>query len=139
MICNVILIYIYWPKQNLLMLPFAIITITLALLWYSVAVWAEKISSRLKFWHVIFFWIGFISDATGTVAMTLIRKGFLFDIHGISGPIALLLMLFHAVWATIVISGKDEERIRNFHKFSMFVWMVWLIPYMTGIVMHMKH
>lgn len=120
------------------MLIFAIATITLALLWYSVAVWAEKFSERLKKWHVIFFWIGFISDATGTVTMTLISKGFLFDIHGISGPVALFLMLFHAIWATVVISKKNEKQISNFHKFSMFVWMIWLIPYVTGVAMHMK-
>jgi uncharacterized repeat protein (TIGR03987 family) len=121
-----------------LMLLFAIVTITLALFWYSIAVWAEKFSARLKEWHVVFFWIGFVSDATGTVTMSIISKGFLLDIHGISGPVALLLMLFHASWATVVIIKKNEKLISNFHKFSMFVWMIWLIPYITGIVMHMR-
>ena len=120
------------------MLLFAIITISLALFWYSIAVWAERISYRLKKWHVAFFWIGFLSDATGTITMTLISKGYVFDIHGISGPIALFLMLLHATWATIVIIKKDEKLINNFHKFSMFVWLIWLIPYITGVVMHMK-
>jgi uncharacterized repeat protein (TIGR03987 family) len=120
------------------MLTFAIVTITLALIWYTIAVWAERISRRLKKWHVIFFWIGLASDATGTITMSLMSNGYLFDIHGLSGPIALLLMLFHATWATLVILKKDERLINNFHKFSIVVWLIWLIPYITGVVMHMK-
>jgi uncharacterized repeat protein (TIGR03987 family) len=120
------------------MLHFAIITITLALCWYSTAVWAERISGRLKKWHVVFFWIGFLSDATGTITMTILSKGYLIDIHGISGPVALLLMLIHASWATVVIKRRNEKLITSFHKFSMFVWMIWLIPYITGVIMHMK-
>ena len=120
------------------MLLFAIISITLALLWYSVAVWAERISKRLKKWHVIFFWIGVISDSSGTFAMFRLNKSNFFDFHGITGQIALYLMLFHAIWATVVINKKNEKLIGNFHKFSLFVWLIWLIPYMTGVLMHMK-
>ena len=120
------------------MLNFAIISITLALIWYSIAVWAEKLSAILKTWHVIFFWTGVVCDTTGTIAMRVMSKSYLADVHGISGSIALLLMLFHASWATVVIINKDEKLIRNFHKFSMFVWLVWLIPYITGVMMHMK-
>jgi len=125
------------PKTHS-MLSFSIVTITLALLWYSIAVWSEKYSSKLKLRHVFFFWIGVVSDTAGTLTMSLISRGYLFDIHGISGAVALLLMLFHACWATIVIIRKNEKLISNFHKFSMFVWMIWLIPYITGVILHMK-
>jgi len=139
MILNKILIYLYNVyKQNKRMLPFSIVSITLALILYSVAVWSERFSRRLKKWHIAFFWSGFISDATGTIGMTLINKGFLFDIHGISGPVALFLMLLHAAWATFVIINNNEKQITSFHKFSLFVWLLWLIPYSTGMIMHMK-
>jgi uncharacterized repeat protein (TIGR03987 family) len=120
------------------MVTFAIMTITLALLWYSIAVWAERIAKKLKEWHVVFFWCGFLSDSTGTTIMAMISKSYIFDIHGLSGPVALLLMLFHASWATYVIMKKNEKKINTFHKFSMFVWLIWLIPYISGMVMHMK-
>jgi uncharacterized repeat protein (TIGR03987 family) len=120
------------------MLIFSIISITLALFWYSIAVWAEKFSARLKTWHIIFFWAGVVCDTTGTITMRVMSNSYLADIHGISGSIALLLMLFHASWATVVIRNKDEKLIRNFHKFSMFVWLVWLVPYISGVLMHMK-
>lgn len=120
------------------MLSFAIIAITLALFWYSVAVWAERISRRLKKWHILFFWIGVISDSSGTLAMFRLNTSNLFDIHGITGQIALYLMLIHAIWATIVIIKRNEKLINSFHKFSLFVWIVWLFPYMSGLIMHMK-
>jgi uncharacterized repeat protein (TIGR03987 family) len=53
------------------------------------------------------------------------------DIHGISGLAAILLMLVHAVWAFIVLLRKDEKMINNFHKFSLVVWFIWLIPYFS--------
>ena len=57
--------------------------------------------------------------------------GMMFDIHGITGLIAILLMLIHAVWALIVLIKKDEKAIENFHKFSVAVWVIWLIPYFS--------
>ena len=47
-----------------------------------------------------------------------------FDIHGITGVLAIILMLSHAVWATIVLITKQEMAILNFHKFSTFVWLI---------------
>jgi hypothetical protein len=34
--------------------------ITLALLFYSIGVWSERISRYLKPWHIAAFWTGFI-------------------------------------------------------------------------------
>ena len=49
--------------------------ITLALLFYSLGVWSERIAKYLKPWHVVAFWIGFTFDVSGTYAMHLIAKG----------------------------------------------------------------
>ena len=57
--------------------------------------------------------------------------GMTLDIHGITGMTAILLMLIHATWAFIVLLKKDEKAIENFHKFSIAVWFVWLIPYFS--------
>ena len=61
----------------------------------------------------------------------------LFDIHGISGMSAILLMFVHAVWATIVSIRKDEKMILKFHKISVIVWAIWLIPYFSPMVFHL--
>ena len=63
--------------------------------------------------------------------------GMSYDIHGFSGLLAIVLMFIHAVWATIVLVKKDEKMIVNFHKFSIFVWLIWLIPYFSPMLFSM--
>lgn len=109
----------------------ATIVITLALIFYSVGVWSERFQGRLKPWHLAFFILGLICDTWGTGMMFDFVGGMTFDVHGISGLIAILLMFVHAVWALVVLVRKDEKAIVNFHKFSLFVWLVWLIPYFS--------
>jgi uncharacterized repeat protein (TIGR03987 family) len=52
----------------------------------------------------------------------------------VSGVLAILLMLINAVWATAVLVLKDEKAIANFHRFSLVVWAIWLIPYVSGFI-----
>lgn len=59
------------------------------------------------------------------------------NFHSITGVIALTLMLFHAVWGTIVLMRKDGIMVKNFHQFSLFVWILWLIPLLTGFLSHL--
>ncbi len=115
--------------------------ITLALLFYSLGVWAECFARYLKGWHVISFWIGFSFDITGTYAMHLISEydfNF-FEPHTFTGQIALWLMLIHAIWATRVIKKNNLELKKKFHRYSLFVWIIWLIPYIGGMIMGMSN
>ena len=117
------------------MLTIAITFIFLACILYSLGVWAEKIQGRLKTWHMSVFWSGFISDSIGTGAMGIISGSLLqFTFHGVTGMLAIILMLFHAVWATVVLVQKNEAMILKFHKFSFIVWIIWLIPMVSGMV-----
>ena len=116
----------------------AVILMFLALICYSVGVWAERLSCRLKPWHLAFFWSGLIFDTSGTTIMTIISNSFKFNLHGITGAMAIFLMAFHAIWATIVLVKKDEKLIGNFHKFSIVVWLIWLVPYLTGVVININ-
>lgn len=122
----------------------AIVTITLALAFYSIGVWSERLSNSLKKWHVITFWLGLVFDTTGTLTMTAIARSgnqalnpLTGTIHGVSGGLAIVLMIFHAIWATIVINGRDQVRKQNFHRLSLVVWIIWLIPYFAGMFLGM--
>ena len=106
--------------------------ISLALILYSIGVWSERIAGRLRRWHLVFFWSGLVFDTTGTGIMFGMAGEIGADIHSVTGVVAILLMLVHAVWATTVLILKNEKAINNFHYFSVFVWAVWLIPYFTG-------
>lgn len=117
------------------MLVYAIVFINLAFIFYTVGVWSEKIQKKLKLWHVAIFWLGLICDTIGTTAMGKIAGGsFKFNFHGITGMAAIILMFVHAVWATYVISKNDDKMKDNFHKFSIVVWLIWLIPMISGMI-----
>ncbi len=113
--------------------------ITLALVFYSLGVWAERLAHYLKPWHVAAFWVGFAFDLSGTWAMHQLAEG-PFDIleaHTFTGQIALWLMLIHAIWATRVASVGSEEARQGFHRYSLVVWLIWLIPYISGMYLGM--
>jgi uncharacterized repeat protein (TIGR03987 family) len=114
------------------------ILISLALICYSIGVWSERLAGRLKGWHLIFFWCGLAFDTGGTGIMFEMAGGMTSDIHSVTGLTAILLMFVHAVWATAVLVIKNEKAITNFHHFSVFVWVVWLIPYLTGFFASMR-
>lgn len=115
--------------------PVAVIIINLALLFYSVGVWSERFQGRLKVWHTAFFWLGLICDTWGTGMMFDYVGGMSYDIHGYSGLLAIILMLIHAIWATLVLLRRDEKMIVHFHRFSVLVWLIWLIPYFSPMLL----
>jgi uncharacterized repeat protein (TIGR03987 family) len=119
-----------------MLLTIAMVFITAALVLYTVGVWAERISGRLERWHAVVFWLGLASDTTGTGAMAEMAGGlFQSTIHGLTGLLAILLMLFHAAWATWVLARRDEAMIVRFHRFSLGVWLLWLVPMIGGMVL----
>lgn len=114
------------------------VLITLALVFYTLGVWAERVSRFLKPWHVSAFWMGLAFDATGTFGMSLLTERTDWtDIHTITGQVAIWLMLGHAVWATWVVRRGSEQARTGFHRYSLAVWLVWLVPYLGGMFVGM--
>ena len=121
-----------------MILAAAIVFITLALVLYTTAVWWERSMGVLRGRHILLFWLGFACDTTGTTLMSRIAHGpFLLSFHGITGALAIALMLFHAVWGTAVHGGKRQGPKERFHRLSVAVWAVWLVPYLSGMVFAM--
>ena len=127
------------------LLMIASIAITTALVFYTIGVFAERRAGHLNGKHLALFWLGLVCDTTGTTVMTIMaRSGAGGEaapaIHGVTGLLAILLMLFHAGWATIVyLRGRrhDEKAIhqeQTFHRFSTIVWLLWLVPYIIGLL-----
>lgn len=125
-------------RWGISMLIYAVVTITLALVFYTVGVWSEKIQGRLKKYHLVLFWVGLVFDTTGTTLMSKIAEdGFILNFHGVTGLLAIILMLVHAVWATTVFVKRNPEKLMKFHHFSIFVWIIWLIPFVSGAIFGM--
>ncbi len=128
------------------MLVPAIVTITLALMLYSIGIWGERIQGILKPWHAVFFGLGLAADTTGTLLMTQIAAtrrdegitpGGLNTLMAVSGTIAILLMAIHLIWAVAVLIRNREQEKLTFHRFSVIVWAIWLIPYIAGAAVAM--
>lgn len=109
-------------------------TITLALVFYTIGVFAERRAGTLRPRHLAFFYLGLACDATGTSFMSLLAQSGASTAHAVTGALALVLMLAHAVWATfVVVKGSPAARTR-FHRLSLGVWLVWLVPYVCGML-----
>ncbi len=119
----------------------AVIAITLALVFYTIGVWSEHKAKVLRPAHLVFFWLGLCMDTAGTWMMSRLADGVsggLSGAHGITGMIAIVLMMIHAVWATAVLVRKDEKAMHTFHRFSIIVWFIWLVPFVLGMIMGMR-
>lgn len=125
--------------ENVPFLGTAIVSMTLALIFYSLGTWAERIQKMLKLWHIVCFCLGLTADSFGTAVMADVAGGKMDLLHGSTGMLALILMAVHAVWAILTYWRGSLRAKQNFSKFSVFVWAFWLIPYVLGIFLGMSH
>jgi len=112
------------------------IAMSLALLFYTTGVWSERVMRDLRGWHVALFWLGLGCDGFGTSLMAeMVAQGERAGaVHSLTGFAAFGLMAVHAVWATWVhVRGSGTVR-EKFHRYSLVVWAVWLIPYLGGMI-----
>jgi len=115
----------------------AVILFTVAMVFYTWGVWAEKRAQLLKPWHVYMFACGVGIDTLATVLTYMVVGGLVWTPHSIMGFISLGLMAVHFVWAIVVIRRGDEHALTNFHKLSLIVWSIWMISYLSGFVLGM--
>jgi len=130
-------------------MSYGIVFINFAFILYTVGVWSEKIQGKLTQGHLIFFWLGIICDFLGTSAMEEMSKGHVINsslyqyvpisdsFHSLTGVLALLLMLLHSCWATVIIMKHKEIWTLKFHRYSVIVWLIWLLPFVSGAMFHM--
>jgi TIGR03987 family protein len=117
---------------------YAIAAFTLALVFYTIGIWAQKQNGSLQAWHVIVLWIGFIFDFSGTARMVGLSKAPLdINFHSVIGYLAITLMLLLAVLATCTLLKGSEIQKRDFYRFSIAVWIIWILSYLSGIIVGM--
>jgi uncharacterized repeat protein (TIGR03987 family) len=119
------------PRE--LILPATIMS--LAFVFYTAGVWSERIQRDLRAWHVVLFWMGLTCDGYATSLMERLvavgeRAG---AVHAVTGGAAFGLMAVHAVWATWVLFRGSRQAREGFHRYSIVVWVVWLVPYFGGM------
>ena len=120
------------------LLPYAVVAMVLALVLYTIGVWGAKLAGRLRGWQLAFFWCGLASDTVGTALMWRIAGRQEYDLHALTGQLAIVLMALHATWATIALALKREGVVRGFHRFSIPVWLLWLVPFFSGAILAVR-
>ncbi|WP_415876380.1 HsmA family protein, partial [Clostridium sp.] len=94
-----------------MLLLYAIIFISSALVFYTIGVISEKITGVLKSYNVIFFILGLICDTTGTSLMSKISEDPLaISFHSATGLAAIILMLIHTIWAIYVLVKGNRHQ-----------------------------
>ena len=116
---------------NLILL--SVVLITLALLLYSMAVWLNWRSRRLTFAHIAIFWGAVTCDALATRFMGARVETIRWDLHTISGYLALGLMAGLTLWGTAALLQKRDDRLARFHRLAIPIWIVWGGTYITGV------
>ena len=106
-----------------------------AFVFYTTGVFAERMVRDLRPWHLLLFWVGLACDSTATEMMARLTASGQSPtlMHTLTGGLALSLMLVHTVWATLTLLRGDARARAGFHRYSIAVWAVWLIPYFGGM------
>ena len=89
------------------------------------------------------FALGLACDTTGTILMTQIAaqqraagvaQNAAGELMAWTGTAAIALMAVHLIWAVIVLIRNREREKQTFHRFSIVLWAIWLVPYIAGAV-----
>ena len=60
-------------------------------------------------------------------------------LHTLSGTLAIIIMLIFSLYSTFIFVNHIEKQKLALYKFSLWAWLLWLIPYTLGIYIGMKH
>ena len=114
----------------------AIVVVTFALIFYSVAVITEQKKSAVTKRILVFLTGGVLLDISSTVLMIVGSTNIPFTVHGVIGYSALLAMLIDAilVWKHWIRHGSKLIP-RNIHLYTRIAYGWWVIAYIVGAVM----
>ena len=116
----------------------AVILFSIALVLYTTSVWSEHLQRQLKTWHLSVFGLGVITDAVATWLTIEFVGAIVFTPHALFGFTSLILMALHFGWALFVFISARQTGTVRFHRFSLFVWAVWMVSYFTGFLTGMQ-
>jgi len=112
----------------------SVISITTALVLYTIAVWRNWQLKVLTTGQIILLWLGLAADALATRMMGLSVEVTTWDLHTISGYAGLALMAMLAVVGTWAKWSDREAVLKSFYRIAIPVWLIWVVSYATGVV-----
>jgi uncharacterized repeat protein (TIGR03987 family) len=117
--------------SNLILL--SVILITLALVLYGTIVWLNRRSGRLTAAMLVVLWIAVACDALATRFMGARVETIRWDLHTISGYLALALMAGLALLGTVALLRGRPQWLERFRTLALPIWVIWVGSYITGV------
>ena len=110
------------------------ITVTFALISYSIAIITEQKKKIVSSVVLIFLTLGWLLDVSATIMMSIGSSNSPFTLHGILGYSALLLMTIetYLIWRIKIKHGLKTIVPKNVHLYSRLAYIWWVIAYITG-------
>lgn len=113
----------------------SVISITTALILYTIAIWRNWRMKLLTTAHVLLLWCGLAADVLATQMMGLSIEGeIVWDFHTISGYAGLVLMALLAVVGSWARWSNQQNVLTGFHRYAIPVWIIWVASYATGVI-----
>jgi uncharacterized repeat protein (TIGR03987 family) len=115
----------------------AVFLITLALVLYTVATLLNWRNKRLTVTHLVVLWSAITCDASATNLMAQSLPVIIWDMHTIGGYASLAIMVVLALYGTLALVQKREDRLLTFHKIFVPIWLIWVASYTSGVWLSM--
>ncbi|HMF32940.1 MAG TPA: hypothetical protein VKK79_16070 [Candidatus Lokiarchaeia archaeon] len=119
----------------------AIVVVTFALAFYSIAVIAEQRKSAISKVVLLFITTGVCCDVTSTILMIVGSNNIPFTIHGVLGYTALAVMLVDTgrIWRFWRKNGGGTIVPRKLHLYTRIAYCWWIIAYIAGAIISIAY
>ena len=116
----------------------AVIVVTLALIFYSIAILTEQRKYSISKRVLTFLTAGVAFDISSTVLMIIGSRKIPITIHGLIGYSALLVMLTDTilVWR-FWLKNRSTQVPRSLNLYTRFAYRWWVIAYIAGAIIAM--
>jgi len=116
----------------------AVAVVTVALIFYSVAVVTEQKKQRISKLVLIFMSLGVLFDIASTVLMIIGSRKIPFTIHGFIGYSALLVMLIDTILIWRFWRGNGGVQVpKGLNTYTRLAYGWWVIAYIAGAIIAM--
>lgn len=118
----------------------AVIVVTFALLFYSVAIVTEQRKSLISRRVLLFLTAGVCCDIASTALMIIGSGNIPITVHGFLGYTALSVMLIDTVliWRFWTKNGGAGKVPRGLHIYTRIAYSWWVIAYIAGAIISIR-
>jgi len=118
----------------------AVIVVSFALLFYSIAIVTEQRKSLISRRVLLFLMVGVTCDIASTTLMIIGSGNIPITVHGFLGYTALLVMLIDTVliWRFWTKNGSASKVPRGLHIYTRIAYSWWVIAYIAGAIISIK-